>query len=79
MSNPVVIHGVHYPSQRAAAQALGVSDAAICNALSRGRLDAVGSRKTPQSAADAQVGSSATETPDKPELRATGRLSGSQG
>lgn len=39
---PVRIRGVTYPSQRAAARALGVSERAIRNALDAGRVDQVG-------------------------------------
>lgn len=40
--SPVTIRGVDYPSQLAAAKALGISVSAICNAKKRGRLDTVG-------------------------------------
>lgn len=41
-ANPVRIRGVHYPSQAAAARALGVSGFTISNALDEGRIDRVG-------------------------------------
>jgi len=41
-SVPVTIRGVTYPSQTAAAGALGVSQATISNAMARGTLDGVG-------------------------------------
>ncbi len=40
--NPTLIRGVLYPSQKAAAQALNVTEAAISLALSEGRPDTVG-------------------------------------
>ena len=39
--NPVRYRGRVYPSQRALAQAIGVHESAICNALREGRLDRV--------------------------------------
>lgn len=39
---PVRIRGVIYPSQRAAAKALGVSPASVNNALERGAEDSIG-------------------------------------
>lgn len=39
---PVVIRGRHYPSQKAAAQALGVTPATVNDALNRGTIDRVG-------------------------------------
>jgi len=41
-ANPCLIHGVLYPSQRAAAKALGVSDTRVAIALNRGRADQIG-------------------------------------
>ena len=40
-SKSITIRGIRYPSQRAAARALGVCDAAISQAKDEGRLDAV--------------------------------------
>ena len=46
-SMPVVIRGQHYPSQRVAAQALGVKKSSISTMLSRkGDLSTCGLRKT---------------------------------
>ena len=42
MTKPVTIRGVTYPSQRLAAEALGVSTQTITNAVQRGRLGTVG-------------------------------------
>jgi predicted DNA-binding protein (UPF0251 family) len=42
MTNPVRIRGVDYPSQKAAADALGVSRATVNQALDRGRIEFVG-------------------------------------
>lgn len=39
---PVIVRGVLYHSQRAAAKALGVSDAALRRALDAGRVDDIG-------------------------------------
>ncbi|MGC0225180.1 NUMOD1 domain-containing DNA-binding protein [Pseudooceanicola nitratireducens] len=39
---PVTIRGVEYPSRKAAAKALGVSQATISGACERGTLDNVG-------------------------------------
>ena len=39
---PVRIRGITYPSQRAAARALGVCDATVRKALDAGRIDEVG-------------------------------------
>lgn len=41
MTNPCRINGRCYPSQKAAAAALGVKPAAICNAIIRGNEDNV--------------------------------------
>ena len=40
--NPVRIRGVDYPSQKAAARALGVHPATVTRALDLGRIDEVG-------------------------------------
>lgn len=45
-AKPVTIRGVTYPSVLAAARALGVSPAAICNARARGGLETVGLNPT---------------------------------
>lgn len=45
MTCPVLIHGQTYPSQTAAAIALGLSSKTIWNALERGSLDTVGTGK----------------------------------
>lgn len=42
MTSPCRINGRVYPSQRAAAKALGVTPQAICNAIIRGNEDNVG-------------------------------------
>jgi hypothetical protein len=42
MTKPVTIRGVTYPSQKAAAEALGVSTQAITQAVRRGTTDNVG-------------------------------------
>ena len=42
MAKPVTIRGVTYPSQRHAAEALGVSTQTITQAVQRGRLGTVG-------------------------------------
>jgi DNA-binding transcriptional LysR family regulator len=42
-ANPCFIHGVLYPSQRAAAEALNVTDARVSQALNAGRVDQLGS------------------------------------
>lgn len=42
MTKPVTIRGVAYPSQKAAAEALGVAKATVCAAAKRGTLDKVG-------------------------------------
>ena len=42
---PVRIRGITYPSQRAAARALGVSERTVRNALDAGRIDEVGTRE----------------------------------
>lgn len=39
---PITIRGVTYPSQRAAAKALGLADATISQAKDEGRLDLIG-------------------------------------
>ena len=39
---PVTIRGTEYPSQRAAARALGVGMGTVCKAIAAGRLDTVG-------------------------------------
>ena len=41
-SNPIEIRGVNYPSQKAAAKALGLADSTIHSALERGTLGTVG-------------------------------------
>lgn len=41
-ATPLTIRGVEYPSQLAAAKALGISVPAICNAKKRGTLETVG-------------------------------------
>lgn len=41
-SCPVIIRGVHYPSQVAAAKAIGVSSQAVASGLDRGAVDTVG-------------------------------------
>ena len=43
-AQPCRIRGVLYPSQRAAAQAIGVHESAICNALANGRENRIGRR-----------------------------------
>lgn len=43
--NPVEIRGVRYPSQQAAAAALGVSPSTLCDALRNGTADRVGLTK----------------------------------
>jgi predicted DNA-binding protein (UPF0251 family) len=47
-SNPVRIRGVDYPSQKAAALALGTSKNTITNALDEGWIDEVGLRRRGQ-------------------------------
>lgn len=42
VSQPVARGGVHYPSQLAFADAIGVHPSTVCLALKRGRLDTVG-------------------------------------
>ena len=42
MAKPVAIRGVTYPSQRLAAEALGVSTQTITQAVQRGTTDSVG-------------------------------------
>ena len=42
LEQPVQRDGIDYPSQAAFAQAMGVSAATVSNALTRGRLDTVG-------------------------------------
>ena len=44
-SNPVRMRGTDYPSQKAAAQALGVGQNTITDALDGGWIDEVGLRK----------------------------------
>lgn len=51
MPHPVTIRGVTYPSQTAAAKALGVSTSRISNAKREGTLDLVGLRKAAGEAA----------------------------
>lgn len=48
MSCPVLIRGKHYPSQAAAARALGVSPATVFQALNTGTIDHVGLRSGKQ-------------------------------
>jgi hypothetical protein len=45
MPNPCKIRGVLYPSQRAAARALGVIEATVSEALNKGRADTIGLTK----------------------------------
>lgn len=44
---PVTIRGIEYPSQRAAAKAIGVSERTLSLAARRGRLDRVGTGVNP--------------------------------
>ena len=42
MTSPTVIRGVEYPSQRAAARALGIAQASVSKCVARGTLDRCG-------------------------------------
>lgn len=53
---PVTVRGVSYPSQAAAAEALGVAPSAIYGALERGTLDSVGLGRARHNLVPMQIG-----------------------
>lgn len=53
---PVTVRGVSYPSQAAAAEALGVAPSAIHGALERGTMDSVGLGRNRHNLVPMQIG-----------------------